>query len=127
MKISTLDLVWEHDFEKEWTNRFSKAQKFIDSEVLRLSNPYIPMQQGGLQESGILGTKIGSGKVIYNSPYARYQYYGKVMVGRAPKKLTDRDLVYHGAPMRGRLWFERMKADKKEQILKGAAKITKGD
>lgn len=125
MKISTLDLVWEHDFEKEWANRFDKAQKFIDSEVLRLSNPYIPMQQGILQKSGILGTKIGSGEVVYNSPYARYQYYGKVMVGRAPKQLTDRDLVYHGAPMRGRLWFERMKADKKDQILKGAAEELK--
>ena len=100
-----------------------RVQEYIDSEVLRLSDPYVPMQQGGLKRSGTLGTKPGSGEVVYNAPYARYQYYGKVMVGRAPKRLTDRDLTYHGAPKRGKLWFERMKADHKNAILAGARKI----
>jgi hypothetical protein len=45
------------------------------------------------------------------------------MVGRAPKKLTDTNLTFHGAPKRGAFWFERLKADKKDQILRGAAKI----
>ena len=100
-----------------------RVQEYIDSEVLRLSDPYVPMQQGNLKRSGTLGTKLGTGEVVYNAPYARYQYYGKVMVGRAPKRLTDRDLTYHGAPKRGKLWFERMKADHKNTILAGARKI----
>lgn len=99
------------------------VQQYIDSEVLRLSDPYVPMQQGNLKRSGTLGTKLGSGEVVYNAPYARYQYYGKVMVGRAPKRLTDRELTYHGAPKRGKLWFERMKADHRNAILTGARKI----
>ena len=85
--------------------------------------PYIPRQSGMLQKSGQLGTVIGSGEVIYNAPYSRYQYYGKVMVGRAPKRLTDRDLTYQGAPKRAALWFERMKADKLDKILKGAQRL----
>ena len=100
-----------------------KVQRFIDSEVLRLSDPYTPMQQGSLIKSGIMGTVIGSGDVIYNAPYARYLYYGKVMVGRAPKTLTDKPLTFHGAPKRGSKWFERMKADHKNEILEGAKRI----
>ena len=83
------------------------------------------MQSGMLKKLGILGTVPGSGEVVWNGPYARYLYYGKVMVGRAPKKLTDTDLTFHGAPKRGAFWFERMKVDKKDQILKGAAKVAR--
>lgn len=103
-----------------------RVQMFIDNEVLRRSNPYMPMQTGLLQKSGILGTKIGSGEVSYNSPYARYLYYGRVMVGRAPKQLTEKDITYHGAPRRGKLWFERMKADHIGGILRGAGKAAGG-
>lgn len=124
---STAKLVWAKDFQPKWQGRYTRAQMFVDSEVLRLSEPYIPFQQGVLRTSGILGTVIGSGTVIWNTPYARYDYYGKVMVGRAPKRVTNTDLKFHGAPMRGAFWFERMKADKGRQILKGASKIAGGE
>jgi len=122
-KAGTVKLAWNANFDSKAENAFSATQKFIDSEVLRLSAPYLPMQSSMLQKLGILGTEIGRGEVVYNGPYARYLYYGKVMVGRAPKQLTDRDLTFHGAPKRGAFWFERMKADKKDQILNGAAKV----
>jgi len=119
-------LEWNPDFVDKWQGRYDRAQMFVDSEVLRLSDPYIPMQTGMLKKSGILGTVIGSGEVVWNAPHARYHYYGKLMVGRAPKILTNIDLKYHGAPMRGAFWFERMKADKKSQILDGARKLAGG-
>lgn len=103
-----------------------RAQQFIDGEVLRLSDPYTPMQDHMLIDGGAMGTSIGSGEVVYNSPYARYLYYGKVMIGRAPKTLTEKELSFHGAPKRGAFWFERMKADHKIGILRGVAKITGG-
>ncbi len=121
-------LVWNKKFEPNYSEAFTETQKFIDNKVLRLSNPYMPMQSGMLQKLGILGTVIGSGEVVYNGPYARYLYYGKAMVGRAPKHLTDKDLIFQGqsgSPPRGAFWFERMKADKKDQILRGAAKTFK--
>lgn len=82
-----------------------EVQKYIDSEVLRLTDPYVPMDTGALKESGIRHTKVGSGKVVYKTPYARRQYFEN-----------------KGNGLRGKQWFERMKADHRDEILRGAAK-----
>jgi hypothetical protein len=119
-------LIWNPDFQPNWQHRYTKAQMYVDNEVLRLSDPYIPFQSGMLKKSGILGTEIGSGTVVWNAPYARYLYYGKAMGGVAPKHVLNKNLTYHGAPQRGAFWFERMKADKGKQILRGAARLAGG-
>lgn len=132
-----INFVWKQTFGKEQTNRFTTVQKFIDSECIRLMVPYTPMRNGILMKEAVLGTKIGSGRIYYTSPYARFQYYGKVMVSSITgspwarkgesKVLTDRDLNYDKSrhPQAQKMWFEAMKADKKEQILRGAAAITR--
>lgn len=132
-----VSLIWKQTFGKEQTDRFSAVQKFVDSEVIRLMVPYTPMLNGILMKSAVLGTKIGSGHIFYNSPYARYQYYGKLMVSSVTgssyarngesKVLTNKDLKYSTAkhPQAQKLWFEVMKAEKKQQILRGAAAITR--
>lgn len=111
------------------------VQTYIDSEVLRLNAPYMPFQSGQLIQSGIHGTDVGSGIVRYNAPYARYLYYGKLMVGAngsswakkgEKKRVTDKDLTYNGAPKRGSYSFERMKAAHQKSILQGAARIAGG-
>ena len=92
----------------------SKAQKFLASEVVRQSDPYVPMQQGMLKNQR---TIAGDGsQIVYTQPYAHYQYYGQVMAGRAPKEYTGDELTYNGAPMRGARWTERMLADKRNEI-----------
>lgn len=83
-----------------------RVQKFIDSEVLRLTDPYVPKDSGKLKESGTIHTKIGSGEVRYSTPYARRQYFEN-----------------KGNGLRGRQWFERSKADNKASILSGAMKV----
>ena len=89
-----------------------RVQQFIDSEVLRLCDPMVPKDTGALINSGLMNTEIGSGEVIYRTPYARRWYY-------MPAEFQD-------APMRGNYWFERMKNEGgKEKILRGAAKIAK--
>jgi len=110
-----------------------KVQKYIDSEMIRAMNPLAPRQNGILINSVTLGTVIGSGELNYIDPKARYHYYGKLMVSpttgssyakRGEKKvLTDKDMNYFGAPQRGPFWFERAKADKKDDILNGARKV----
>ena len=111
------------------------VQRYIDSEVLRLSDPYLPLRDGDLKRAGLDGTTIGSGEVEWKGPYARYLYYGKLMLSpsgscwakRGEKKhLTDKDLNFHGAPKRGSFWFERMKTAHRKSILKGAARIAGG-
>ena len=92
-------------------NEGGKVQKTVDSEVLRRSDPYVPMDTGFLKKSGILGTKIGSGEVVYNAVYADKNYYHNAGKG---KQGTAR------GGLRGRFWFERMKADHLPDIIKTA-------
>lgn len=108
-------------------------QKYIDSEVIRHCAPYAPHESGQMQKSATLGTVIGSGEIVYNSPYAKFLYYGKVMVSPSTgspwakkgerKNLTQRPLKFNGAPKRGAYWWERMKVDHGADILKGAEQL----
>ena len=93
-------------------NKNGSVQKYVDSEALRLSSPYVPFKTGNLDRSGIRGTNIGSGEVIYNAPYSSKQY------NTATTRSYD--------AQRGGLWFERMKIDHKEEIMRGAKKLSGG-
>ena len=42
--------------------KYSKAQQFLDNEVLRDCTPYVPMRTGNLFMSGITGTKIAAAR-----------------------------------------------------------------
>lgn len=129
--------MWKQTFGKDQTGRFSSIQKFIDSECIRLMRPYTPARNEILSKSAVLGTKIGSGEIHYVIPYARYQYYGKLMVSSVTgspfakkgesKVLTDKDLQYSTVrhPKAQKMWFEVMKTNHKEQILRGAAAIAR--
>lgn len=87
-----------------------RVQKFIDSEMLRVTEPYIPMDTNELIRSGIRSTKIGSGDIKWRTPYARRQFYENK----------------GGNGLRGAQWWERSKADNRNTILKGAKKIAGG-
>lgn len=99
-----------------------KVQKYLASEVKRLSDKYTPFQQGDLMKAQIASD--GS-QIVYPGPYAHYQWYGKVMAGRAPKKYTGDDLTYNGAPMRGARWTERMMIDRKQDVEKSVEAFIK--
>lgn len=108
------ELTWNTGFGNEWDSRYDNAQKFVDSEILRLSEPYIPLQTGMMIKSGILGTAIGSGEVAWIAPYSRPQYYMK----RKPGSETGF--------LRGPKWFERMKAVSGEGIIRQARRLAGG-
>lgn len=103
---------------KRFEPKYHRAQMFIDSEVLRCSAPYVPMRpgSGNLMKSGNTGTVIGSGKVVYNAPYAKRCYYGihmKFGKDEHPKAQCQ--------------WFEPAKAANKHAWISGAEKIIKGE
>ena len=52
-----------------------RRQKILDSLVLRDSNLFCPQDTGTLQRSAEIHTVIGSGEVVWQTPYAAYQYY----------------------------------------------------
>lgn len=129
---TSMKLAWNKDFCRARNKEFESIQEYVDSECIRCMKPYTPMLNGVLYKSAALGTVIGSGEIRQAAPYARYQYYGKLMVssvtgssyaaGGEKKVLTDIDLAYQKSkhPQAGKLWFERMKADHKKRILAGA-------
>ena len=98
--------------ETHGMNPGGRVQRVIDSEVLRLDDPYVPFDTGNLRQSGIRRTHFGSGEVVYNVVYAASQYYN-----------TPDTRSYD--PIRGAHWFERMKADHHGAILDAARKAAK--
>lgn len=106
----TAELIWNPNFASARTKGFSRAQVFVDSEVLRHCSALVPLQTGMLDKSGKLGTIIGSGLVQYIAPYAAAQYYNT-----ATSRSYDAN--------RGAQWFERMKVAYKKDILNGARKM----
>jgi hypothetical protein len=108
------ELKWNPAFQPTYQRQYSAAQVFVDSEVLRLCEPYIPLRTSMLIKSGILGTDVGSGIVQWIAPYAHYQYFLK----RKPGSKTG--------PLRGPFWFARMKAVNGPSIIAGARRIAGG-
>ena len=122
-----------------------RVQKAIDQSVIDFCTPYVPASPGRtLEFSAQASTEIGSGQVIWNTPYAHYQYMGIVYgpnipiiqdgilmgffspPGR-PKSPTDRELTYDTSqnPLAGPRWFERMKADRLNDLLNVAQRAIK--
>ena len=108
------ELKWDASFQPRFQRQFSAAQSYVDSEVLRLTEPVTPLITSMLIKSGILGTEIGSGVVSWIAPYARRVYYSP----RAPGRETG--------PLRGGFWFERWKAVGARKVIAGARKIAGG-
>lgn len=98
-----------------FNKKYSAAQKFLDREVLRDSAPFVPMRTGNLMRSGITGTSIGSGQIVYNAPYAKCMYYG-----------VDFHFSKDKHPQACAQWFEKAKALKKEAWINGVNKIMRG-
>lgn len=108
----TTRLRWNPIYQGKISDAFNRAQSFADSEVLRLSAPYIPFRSGTLQKSGPLNTVIGSGKVEQKTPYARKMWVGSYN--------------FHGAPKRGSYWAVRMLNEGgREKIVRGVKRMVK--
>ena len=99
----------EEILEKRGLEPGGRVQKYIDDAVIRLCEPYVPFDTGALKESPYTCSPPGEGRVVYGVPYARRQYYENKGDGG----------------LRGARWFERMKADHLDEIVRGAAEIVK--
>ena len=92
------------------------VQMFVTNTVNRRITRYMPFR------SGALSTKLkhikSATEIEVLGPYARYQYYGKVMEGPAPKAVTDRYLKYDKTknPLAGPFWDRRLIANEGAQI-----------
>ena len=96
------------EYNKSYVNKFNndlnKTQVFLDNKVIMYLQEYVSYKSGTQAKSIRLTSDPGSGLVHINVPYAEYQAYSKKIKKRVGK--------------RGTYPFERMKADKKDTILK---------
>lgn len=99
-----------------------KVQQTLTSEIYRQAEPYTPMRSKTL----IRTAEIGKDYITYVQPYSRYVYYGKVMVGKPPKRVTNKNLNYGGGGKRGAMWIPRMWEEKKNEITKVVAEKAGG-
>ena len=119
-KSGKAKLTWSEDFSKRRGEQFDAVQKMVDSEVLRRCTAFVedgqirPMTEEKraeiLAENHAMadkGTVSGEGVVKYIAPYARQNYCTNAGRGREGTQ---------NGGLRGKYWFERMKADHKDEI-----------
>lgn len=123
------------------------VQQTIDKSVIDWNLQYCPWETGNTAKSAYTATQIGSGRVVYPGPASHYLYYGEVYGPNIPifdddsgeptgffsppgkkKHPTGRDLQYSTDvnPLAGPFWFERMKADHLDDIVKEAKAVVGG-
>lgn len=126
----------------------TKSEHAVAVQAAKDTSPYVPMLTGSLN----VRTQVDGRNIIYPGPYARYLYYGKVMVdsvtGKGPMhfidnmgneqikfrkgatlKPTDIDLKYTKSahPQAQDHWFEASKAQNLGKWLRVAEKAVKND
>lgn len=111
----------------------TRAEHIVAVQAAKDTSPYVPFLTGSLDER----TRVSGNTIIYPGPYARYLYYGKVMVNPetgstyAPKGgtkvLTDKNLVFNtsGHNHAQSHWFEASKAQNLKEWREVAAKALK--
>lgn len=70
-----MQLSWRPDFGAEKTAALQKAQYAFSQEAARLIDPFVPFDTGTLKNSVNQASKFDEGLLVYNTPYARKQYY----------------------------------------------------
>lgn len=125
-----------------------KAEHAVAERAATDTEPYVPMLTGSLKNRA----RVEGNTIIYPGPYARYLYYGKVMVNSAtgkgpahfvdkngnevirfPKgsklRATDKNLVFTTSfhPDAQAEWFEASKAQNLDKWKKTAAEAMGND
>lgn len=110
-----------------------KAEKILAAQVMKDTDKFVPALTGSLTQRA----HVEESTIVYPGPYARFLYYGKVMIYEptgstwAPKfehkVVTGRDLVMGKSmhPLATSHWFEVSKAANLEKWLRVAGRLVK--
>lgn len=92
---------------KKLTKHMGTLQPILNTQVLKDSNYYAPKAEGTLQTSGITGTDMNSGEIVWASVYAHYLYVGDTFDFNKTPNIHARAR-----------WFESAKANKLKDWVK---------
>lgn len=126
VKINSVNkILKDHGLDKD-----GRTVRFLRDDADRLMNPYIPMDNGMLRRNK---SYPSNHEIKYISPYAKYQYYGKLMLAKngsswakkgEKKVLTSRNLKYHTSGT-GPKWNELMMQRNKNTLIKDVENFIK--
>ena len=108
-------LTFRPGFARDRQAAFERAQFAFSQKVAAVVDPYVPFDTGTLKNSVNLASKYDEGLLVYDTPYARRQYY-----------LHEQGTCLHGETgLRGSYWGQRALADIGEHLaLYGARAVT---
>ena len=75
LNFDTKISVNENGIKNNIEEQARKTQAGLDSLILSDSNYFCPLKTGKLQQSAIINSRLGSGELVWKTPYARRQYY----------------------------------------------------
>lgn len=84
-----------------------KVQKYFTKRCADHMDKYVPMDKGNLREY-----KINGNLIIYEVPYARYQYYGVSKTGKKLNYNTDKHRLATS------YWDKKMVTNEMDDIVK---------
>ena len=111
----------------------TKAEHDVAVRAKKDTSPFVPFLAGSLDQR----TQVVGNAIIYPGPYARFLYYGKIMVDPetgstyAPKDgtkvLTDKNIVFNtsGHANAQAFWFEASKAENIDNWIRVADKAVR--
>lgn len=121
-----------HAVMKRYKNKSNIAMTALKNEIVKDTEKYVPMRDGGLRKSVVSSIGANENQIVYRKVYARFLYYGKVMVGkisRSPwakkgetKEAINRSLTYSYG---GDHWFDKSKERNIKKWISIARKLFK--
>lgn len=115
-----IDADFKVDFDtskliRKYQNRAKVAQRILDESVLKDTDKYVRYRTGVLARSAQTALRIGSGAIIYDTPYAKRVYYDE-------STSVTKDIHPLATPK----WFEESKRKNEGKWMKAVEKILKG-
>ena len=130
----TIDVSGMDAVKESVASACSRAEHTLAVQVKKDTEPFVPMLNGVLRGK----TKVVGNLIVYDGPYARYLYYGKLYVDpltgssyardgvtKVPA-VPEKDLIFH-KPGTCSHWFEASKAQNLSKWLRVAEKAVKND
>lgn len=135
--------IYKFDFnyvkcKKKYDGYNKKAKKLLKNEIVKDTDKFVPMRVGTLKNSAIQSINNNSDNIVYKGPYARFLYYGHVMVGIRTKRPwakkgevkvvanPKRALTFGGAhPLACSRWFEKSRSINMKKWIDVAKEVFK--
>lgn len=102
-------------FQADMDAGFQKAQYAFSQQAAKTVDPYVPFDTGALKNSVNQASDFKGGKLVYNTPYARKQYY---------QHAQGSDLR-GDTGLRGSYWGQRAIAAHKDELIQFARNTVK--